>query len=42
MAVRPLRSAAHLVILEDVHNNRRSPKFLTYFPRGLVGIFTTP
>ena len=32
--------AAHLVILEDVHNHRRAPKFLTYFPRGLVGIFT--
>ena len=34
--------AAHVVILEDVLNNRRSPKFLTYFPRGLVGIFTAP
>ena len=32
--------AAHLVILEDGHNHRRAPKFLTYFPRGLVGIFT--
>jgi hypothetical protein len=31
--------AAHLAILEDVRNNRRDPKFLTYFPRGLVGIF---
>ena len=34
--------AAHLVILEDGHNHRRAPKFLTYFPRGLVGIFTAP
>jgi hypothetical protein len=33
---------AHLVILDDVRNNRRSPTFLTYFPRGLVGIFTAP
>jgi hypothetical protein len=31
---------AHLAILDDVRNNRRDPKFLTYFPRGLVGIFT--
>lgn len=34
--------AAHLVILEDGRNNRRAPKFLTYFPRGLVGIFAAP
>jgi hypothetical protein len=33
--------AAHLAILDDGRNNRHSPKFLTYFPRGLVGIFTT-
>jgi hypothetical protein len=31
---------AHLAILENVRNNRRDPKFLSYFPRGLVGIFT--
>jgi hypothetical protein len=27
---------AHDVILDDLRRNRRSPKFLTYFPRGLV------
>ena len=26
---------AHDVILDDLRRNRRSPKFLTYFPRGL-------
>jgi hypothetical protein len=30
------------VILQDVHHSRRSPKFLTYFPRGLAAIFRTP
>jgi len=30
---------AHDVILDDLRRNRRSPKFLTYFPRGL-GAFT--
>lgn len=34
--------AVDLVIREDMHNNRRPPKFLPYFPRGLVGIFTVP
>ena len=34
--------AAHLAILTEVRNNRSDPKFLTYFPRGLVGIFTAP
>ena len=27
---------AHAVILDDVRHNHRSPRFLTYFPRGLV------
>ena len=30
---------AHNVILDDLRHNRRAPKFLTYFPRGL-GAFT--
>jgi hypothetical protein len=30
---------AHAVILDDLHHNRRSQRFLTYFPRGLV-VFT--
>ena len=28
--------AAHAMILDDLGYNRRSPRFLTYFPRGLV------
>jgi hypothetical protein len=31
---------AHLAVLNEVRNNRRDPKFLTYFPRGLDGIFS--
>jgi hypothetical protein len=31
--------AARNAILEDVHHTRRSPKFLTYFPRGLAVVF---
>jgi hypothetical protein len=33
---------AHDVILDDVRHNRRSPKFLTYFPRGMVAIIRSP
>ncbi len=33
---------AHHVILDDVGYNRRAPKFLTYFSRGLVAIFKAP
>jgi hypothetical protein len=33
---------AHSVILDDVHHNRRSPRFLTYFPRGLAAIIKAP
>jgi hypothetical protein len=33
---------ARNAILEDVHHSRRSPKFLTYFPRGLAAIFRAP
>ena len=29
---------AHDVILDDLRHNRRAPRFLTYFPRGLVAI----
>ena len=32
---------AHDVILDDLRRNRRSPKFLTYFPRGLGGFTKT-
>jgi hypothetical protein len=33
---------AHDVILDDLRRNRRSPKFLTYFPRGLVAFAKAP
>jgi hypothetical protein len=34
--------AAHAVILDDLGYNRRSPRFLTYFPRGLVAFTRAP
>jgi hypothetical protein len=34
--------AAHAVILDDLGYNRRSPRFLTYFPRGLVAFTRVP
>jgi hypothetical protein len=34
--------AAHNVILDDVGHTRHSPKFLTYFPRGLAVVIRVP
>ena len=38
--VAALCATSHLVILENGHNHRRALRFLTYFPRGLVGMST--